>query len=145
MNRKTHPADVFYLRPPWGLLTGVGLFVLFGLGLMWRCSELGGEEIIRACRAAQWVAAAAVGFGLLPTMKSWTGEGFCFLRGVFLGAAARFVITLAGVVVLLLCTSVKPFWLVIFWGLSYGLFLCAETAVVLWMLKAVEWMEDEQS
>ncbi len=144
MNRESHPADAFYLRPPWGLLTGVGLFVLFGLGLMWRCSELGGEEIIRACRVAQWIAAAGVGLGLLPIVKSWTGGGFCFLRGVFLGAAVRFVITLAGVVVLLLCTSVKPFWLVIFGGLSYGLFLCAETAVVLWMLKSVEWIEDER-
>ncbi len=145
MNRETHPADVFYLQPPWGLLTWVGLFVLLGLGLMWRCSELGGEEIIRACRAAQLIAAAAVGFGLLPTVKSWSGGGFCFLRSVFWGAAVRFVITLAGVVVLLLCTSIKPFWLVIFLGLSYGLFLGAETAVILWMLRSIEWMEDERS
>lgn len=143
MNRKTPVSDFFYFRPPWGLLTGVGFFLLFGLSFLQRCSELGGPEVIRACQWGRWAAAAAAAAGLVPLLRGWDRDGFRFLRGFFVGAAVRLVLGFGGIGLLLMGTSIQPFWLVVFFTLSYGMFMAAETAVVLWLLKAVVWNQED--
>lgn len=142
MSRKGPASDFFYLCPPWGLLAGVGLFLLFGLSFLQRCSELGGAEVIRACQAGRWAAAAAAAAGLLPMLSGWSRDGFRFLRGFFVGAALRLVLAFGGICLLLWKTSIQPLWLVVFFGVSYGMFIAAETAVILWLLKAVVWTEE---
>lgn len=143
MNRKTPVSDFFYFRPPWGLLAGVGVFLLIGLSFLQRCSELGGPEVIRACQAGRWTAAAAAAAGLLPMLRAWDRDGFRFLRGFFIGAFIRFGLGFGGICLLLLGTSIQPLWLVVFFGLSYAFFTAAETAIVLWLLKAVVWNQED--
>ncbi len=142
MSRKGPASDFFYLCPPWGLLAGVGLFLLFGLSFLQRCSELGGPEVVRACQAGCWTAAVAAAAGLLPLLKGWGRDGFRFLRGFFVGAAIRLVSAFGGICLLLWWTSIQPLWLVVFFGLSYGMFMTAEIAIVLWLLKVVVWNEE---
>ena len=65
------------------------------------------------------------------------------LIGVSIGTAIRLLISLVGAAILMRFTSISPFRLVVFWGLSYGLFLLAETGITIWLLRTVIWEDQE--
>ena len=141
MKQKIRLADDFFLHPPWGLLAMTVLVLFFGVTLLLRCSELGDAQTVRACKTALLIAGAAGSVSLIPILKSWGGSGFRILIGISIGAVIRLLIGLGGVAIILRFTSISPFWLIIFFGLSYGLFLLVETMITVWLLKTVTWEE----
>ena len=115
------------------------LFLICGVSVLLRCSELGNEETVAACRMAVWIAGLSGLVGLIPVFKSWGGSGLRVLVGVSIGAVVRFVIGLGGIAVILRFTVISPDWLIVFFVLSYSLFLLAETAISVWLLRTVTW------
>lgn len=135
MKPKIHPTDNFFLHPPWGLLAVTVLFLLFGISFLFRCSELGDGETMRACRTAVLLAGFAGIVSLIPVLKSWGGSACRILISVTVGAVIRLLIGLGGIAIILYFTSISPLWLIVFFGCSYGLFLLVETAISVWLLK----------
>jgi hypothetical protein len=117
----------------------VAALLICGVSLLLRCSELGGAEIQAACRGAVMVTGLAGLVGLIPVIWKWGASGYQILVAVFTGAVIRFLISAAGIVIILRFTAIQPLWLVVFFVLSYVFFLLIETAVTIWLLKTITW------
>lgn len=143
MKQKIRPTDEFFFHPPWRLLILAVLFLVFGVSFLIRCSELGGEEMIRACKTALLIAGAGAIISIIPVLNSWGSSGYRMLIGVSIAAGIRLLISLGGVAVVLYFTSISPLWLIVFFASAYGLFLLIETAIAIRLLRTITWNQQD--
>lgn len=143
MNRKTHPADDFFLDPPWKIVFGVGGFLLLGVCVLLRFSEFGSQERISACRAALLLSGIAGLVGGWPIVTGWGKSGWRIVGGILAGGLIRLLIEFLGLVIIFAFTEIHRTWLIFFVGIGYMLFLAADTAIGIWLLSRVVWNEDD--
>ncbi len=143
MNQVHHPADEFFLNPPWKLVFGAGGFLLVGVCALLRLSEFGAAEKAPACRAALVLAGFAGAAGLWPIVTGWGKSGWRIVGGILAGGLIRLLLTPVGIVIIFAFTEIDRMWLLVYLGIAYVLFLGTDTAVGVWMLKRIHWNDDE--
>ena len=143
MNRTNHPADEFFLYPPWKLVFGVGGFLLLGVCVLLRFSEFGSPERIAACRAALILSGIAGAAGAWPIVTGWGKSGWRIVGGIMVGSSIRMLIGIAGIIIIMVFTDVNRTWLLFFLGIAYSLFLSVDTAIGIGLLKRVRWNEND--
>lgn len=142
MKRASHPVDDFFLNPPWNILFGVGGFLLVSIFALLRISEFGSAEKAAACRAALLVAGIVGGLGMWPIVTGWGKSGWRIVGGILAGGMIRLLLTPVGIIIIFAFTDVDRLWLLVFTGITYVVFLGADTAIGIMMLKRVRWNED---
>ncbi|MEJ5259773.1 MAG: hypothetical protein WHS88_06245 [Anaerohalosphaeraceae bacterium] len=99
-------------------------------------------EIQEACRAALLVSGLGGAAGGWPIWSSWGKSRWRLLTGVLLGVLIRLLIGLAGLVIILLFTSIHRFWVLIFLLVGYSIFLTVDTAAAVrlysWTVRSEE-------
>jgi hypothetical protein len=145
VNQTNHPADSFFLDPPWKILFGISGLLLVGVCILLRFSEFGSEEHISACRAALMLSGIAGAAGVWPIVTGWGKSGWRIVGGILAGGMIRLLIGILGLVIIFAFTEIHRTWLIFYVGIGYGLFLAADTAIGIWLLSRVVWNEDDAS
>lgn len=118
---------------------------MLSICILLRLSEFGSPERIAACRAALILSGIAGLLSALPIISSWGKSGWRVVGGILIGSMIRLLIGPVGVVIILAFTDVDRGWFLIYLGITYVLFLGADTAIGIGLLKRVKWNDDDVS